>query len=1127
MRTRFSCRPLFRAGLVLAVVGAALGAAPASVGAQSERSGYFSDDDGGVHEPALDALAERGVLVGIECGQGLICPGESLKRWEMAVWLVRVLDGTDPAPTGVSRFTDVDAERWWAPFVDRFYALGVTAGCVTEPAQFCPEGDVNRAQMATFLKRALDLEPAPSAGFADVSGGAHGASIDALAAAGITGGCSRDPLRYCPASSVTRAHMATFLARALGLVELPASVRFTGIDAGYGHTCGLRADRTVACWGDNHYGQSNAPGGQFLGVSAGGRHSCALRTDRSVVCWGANNYGESDAPGGDFQAVSAGFGHACGLRTDSTISCWGGNLSAESDAPDGSFDSVTAGFLFSCASGEDGMTCWGSSDAGQDELPAGRLIGLSSGSGHVCGLRLDDSAVTCWGNDFDGQSSPPDGRFRSVSAGGEHTCGLHHNQTIACWGNDRSGRIDPPRGQFMAVTAGGTHSCGVRLDGTAVCWGDTADGRSRAPGGQFASVSAGGRHTCGLLTDSTIACWGHNDTGQAYAPPGEFNGVSVGERHTCAVSTDEKVVCWGRNHFRAVVPEGRFSDVSSGTSLSCALRIHKTIACWGTNTEVETVPEGHFEAVSTGFSHACALRGDQTIVCWGHGSGDSLQEIVDQTPDGRFKSVSAGSWHSCALRVDETVVCWGSLNLWGETASPPGRFRAVSVGGGHSCGILQDGEVDCWGRNSSGEAQAPAGPFASVTAGDEHTCGLRTDGTVVCWGHATVARPPGVRSPYAHDRPDPAACRVFGVPNFISVGFPRYRSAAPATGTVKVAVLFMDFPDAAASYSTRDEVGEAFRYAERYLEEASYGALDIEFSVLHRWLRSEHEHSHYLVGTYLSDFDSEAARLADPEVDFSGVDILMTVLPGEHFSGGTAIGPVVTQEGVVGTSVRINALRPMINFGAGSPGPRDWGWIAAHELLHALGLADLYRIDGVPDLIDEPPGKLRFEAEFGIMGLRTFFLLDEDDQRMFTYFRGTEGEMLAWSRWLLGWLDVDQIHCVSGDDATVALRPVARNPGTGTAMAAVPLTANEVIVVESRRSIGRDVARLLEEGVLVYTVNASVQTGFLPIEVISAPDEGFPVLGVGETVTVRGYRITVTADDGDTHTVTITRAAGG
>ena len=83
-----SRRVLLGAAVASAVLGAVLSAS-VPVEAQSEGAGYFSDDDGSVHEPALDALAERGVLAGVECGEGLICPDDPLKRWEMAVWLVR------------------------------------------------------------------------------------------------------------------------------------------------------------------------------------------------------------------------------------------------------------------------------------------------------------------------------------------------------------------------------------------------------------------------------------------------------------------------------------------------------------------------------------------------------------------------------------------------------------------------------------------------------------------------------------------------------------------------------------------------------------------------------------------------------------------------------------------------------------------------------------------------------------------------------------------------------------------------------------------------------------------------------------------------------------------------------
>ena len=52
--------------------------------------------------------------------------------------------------------------------------------------------------------------------FADDDGSAHEPFIDALAQAGITGGCGGDS--FCPGQNVTRAQMATFLARALDLI---------------------------------------------------------------------------------------------------------------------------------------------------------------------------------------------------------------------------------------------------------------------------------------------------------------------------------------------------------------------------------------------------------------------------------------------------------------------------------------------------------------------------------------------------------------------------------------------------------------------------------------------------------------------------------------------------------------------------------------------------------------------------------------------------------------------------------------------------------------------------------------------------------------------------------------------
>ena len=163
----------------------------------------------------VGVLALEGVLAGTDCSEGF-CPGDPLARWQMAVWLVRVLDEEDPEPITELRFGDVAADGFAAPFIERLAELGVTAGC-GDGSVFCPGTSVSRAQMAVFLYRAFGLpEAAEPAGFSDVAddhwAGGH---IDSLAASGITAGCKSEPFSFCPGRSVTKAQMATFLFRAM------------------------------------------------------------------------------------------------------------------------------------------------------------------------------------------------------------------------------------------------------------------------------------------------------------------------------------------------------------------------------------------------------------------------------------------------------------------------------------------------------------------------------------------------------------------------------------------------------------------------------------------------------------------------------------------------------------------------------------------------------------------------------------------------------------------------------------------------------------------------------------------------------------------------------------------------
>ena len=962
--------------------------------------------------------------------------------------------------------------------------------------------------------------------------------------------------------------MATFLHRAL---TAPPTARFTAVDIGDRHACAIRIDKTVVCWGNNEHGQSDAPDGKFSAVTAGSRHTCGLRTDNTITCWGVR-WGLSGPPNGQFSAVTAGNGHSCALRTDNTVVCWGVNYDGQSDAPDGKFSAVTAGSRHTCGLRTDNtIACWGNNEHGQSDAPDGKFSAVTAGSRHTCGLRTDNT-IACWGNNEHGQSDAPDGKFSAVTAGDSHTCGLRTDKTISCWGDGS----EPPSGQFSALATGGWDTtCGLRLDGTIACWGlgylfRFRDVVREQPAGRFKAITAGEGRYCGLRTDGTIDCWGSNHQGQSDPPDGQFNQVALAIDHSCGVRTDGTVACWGNNYGgKSDPPDGRFSTIVAGSGHTCGLGTDNTVDCWGSKRDGKSdPPDGRFSTIVAGSGHTCGLRIDSTIVCWGnndHGQTD--------TPDGQFSDITAKRLRSCGLRIDSTIVCWGNNDLgksdapegqffsaitlgtdhscglrtdgtvacWGvryaDSPTPTDRFSAITAGGGHTCGLRADNTVSCWGS----ERNAPEGQFTAIAVGGGHTCGLRADNTVSCWGFTAKTPPAGVALIPPHDWPDPDSCRPYGA-------FPRYAST-PTVGKVRVAVLFVDFPDAPADYSTHDETGSSLEFAEQYLEASSYGKLDLEFVPLHRWLRAEHSFRHYegedANGGIQAFAQDEAVRLADPHFDFTGFHIVLVVHPSAF--GGRGWASVFNKDTNEDQVAAVSAVNSALGTRRSPRAPFNWGGVAAHELAHNLGLPDLYVYDHYyeTELSDIRTQLLFHHLEdwnsFGLMGLG----MPVGDYRR----NGTEAEMLAWNRFLLGWFDADQVRCVTESDATVSLDSIT-DPQGGMAMAIIPYSTSSMIVIESRRAIrseesptpaqqeltlengttisyGNISSAVRHEGVLVYSVNSSHGSGQRPIRGAGQTERDFvgesPFLKEGESITVRGYRITLISDDGATHTVSITQ----
>jgi hypothetical protein len=239
LRTRLTFLIVF--GLLWVVFAAPQ---PASAEEPLPPGGTFWDDYLNIHEPNIEAVAAANITRGCNPPTSdMFCPERSLTRGEMAAFLARAL----ALPNTAQDFFSDDAESIFQADINRLAAAGVTKGC-NPPAnnRFCPDSSLTRGQMAAFLVRALDLSN-PGAGdlFIDDDESVFEADIDKLGTAGITKGCNPPGNSlFCPNQVVTRDQMASFLSRALKLEPIippPLDI----IDQRWPHAVSIVTDSVV------------------------------------------------------------------------------------------------------------------------------------------------------------------------------------------------------------------------------------------------------------------------------------------------------------------------------------------------------------------------------------------------------------------------------------------------------------------------------------------------------------------------------------------------------------------------------------------------------------------------------------------------------------------------------------------------------------------------------------------------------------------------------------------------------------------------------------------------------------------------------------------------------------------
>jgi alpha-tubulin suppressor-like RCC1 family protein len=537
-------------------------------------------------------------------------------------------------------------------------------------------------------------------------------------------------------------------------------------------------------------------------LASGKFHSCVVRSDGDVYCWGVNSNGQ--------------------LGTGSASSYSGPVLASQLTKP---MVQITVGDAHTCGLTSDGeVQCWGSDEYGQigNSATTGNAyapyrvltnaVDLASGSWHTCAL-LADGAVKCWG------------RNASKQLGNAQTYDRTSPITASLLTQTNGELIR----DFVDLSAGDTHTCGVRSDGTSLCWGGYSSGQVGVAGAimpiytgamegvDVAAIAAGGYHTCAVATDGTVWCVGANNFGQlgigsidtsSHRYPSQVQkssgtaltnvvAVASGAKHNCALVKTGQLYCWGDGSYRelgstsssatrATLVSG-ITDaiaVEAGGDYTCYTRAAGSHHCFGRNdvaqlgygntsgpnaggTSVALGTDHGVLDLDVGTWHTCQRNADGTVDCWGL---NMEGEVGDGTTDQRTTptqvlnlpnavAITTGMLHSCAILSDHTVKCWGSNwfsaigdgSTVSERTSPSAVQNlsdaiSIDAGLGHTCVVTMTGQVKCWGTDRSGQlGSGPGEPIGyvytvaglsgalAVSAGGEHTCVLHIGG-ISCFG---------------------------------------------------------------------------------------------------------------------------------------------------------------------------------------------------------------------------------------------------------------------------------------------------------------------------------------------------------------------------------------------------------
>lgn len=385
------------------------------------------------------------------------------------------------------------------------------------------------------------------------------------------------------------------------------------------------------------------PGGaafdDAVSVAAGYQHTCAIRQDGALYCWGDNAFGQLGVPQATAlqspKPIKVQFPPTLGMATITQVALTENvTFAVDSQLRLWAFGANTAGLLAN-----------GTKDNNPHDVPTiVRIGGAPAGAPLLvrkvapqwyaaCAL-TSTSEVMCWGQNSQGELGPdtpvgteklapvraftPSGAATpgAVLAGGIGAAGGCYSDGIAgnglrCWGLRLGGytlSTAPPNTGINYQAQAPLATAGAKLPITQVSFGTNFGSARDSVGAVFTwgTNNNSGQHGSGAGPAA----------GAAQAAPGTYTSLSAGYVWLCGIDGAKKLLCRGSN---AQGQLGRPTPNSGDNE-----RMSPVVTAKGTElANVVAVSAGFFTACAI-VQGACGEKGPGKVTCWGQGDHGEL-----------------------------------------------------------------------------------------------------------------------------------------------------------------------------------------------------------------------------------------------------------------------------------------------------------------------------------------------------------------------------------------------------------------------------------------------------------------------------------------------------------------------